>query len=221
GRAGVKEEWRGHLEELGAAIKRPLGDSTLVVDAGTRRRLRAILALQEVDHVEAHAANVSVSPEFVQALGVKGGDEADLAAAAERVATNEVVADPHLRPAAPGNVIATFLTDEDRNKARRRLARAKVGEIHDAGPQALVINLLTAADPAAALQTISSQPGLRSLEEQKLRNLFNNVARTIIGQGVVAGGAGGVGLTGQGEVVCVADTGPETGNPARRHAHRP
>src|SRR5262249_17165776 len=127
GRAGVKEEWRGHLEELGAAIKRPLGDSTLVVDAGTRRRLRAILALQEVDHVEAHAANVSVSPEFVQALGVKGGDEADLAAAAERVATNEVVADPHLRPAAPPAGLPRRATSLPHSSPTRTATRLDAG----------------------------------------------------------------------------------------------
>lgn len=58
--------------------------------------------------------------------------------------------------------------------------------------------------------------GIRSIEPYKLRQLRNNVAAGLMGaQEVIA--PSGLGLSGRGEIVGVADSGLDTGNPATIH----
>jgi serine protease AprX len=216
-RAPVRPEWVRQIEQLGASLQQPLGDSAFVVEARNSKTVDAIRALPVVEQVDVHVPDIRISPDFVAGLGATSND-ATLASAADRVASGAAPAPPPGAPSVPGNVVAIFLTEQDRDRARRRLRRARVGPIHDAGPTALVVTLSGAADPVAALEAIVAQPGLRAVEEQKVRRPHNNVARAIIGLGVVRVNPTATTLTGAGETVCVADTGLDTGDPLTLHA---
>src|SRR5262249_42432336 len=102
-------------------------------------------------------------------------------------------------------------------RARKQLSDEGLREVHDAGETGLLINVTAAKDPEKALETIAELRGLRRLEDKKMPRLHNNVARLVIGSGVVCNDAGVVGLTGKGELACVADTGLDTGNTSTIH----
>ena len=118
----------------------------------------------------------------------------------------------------PNTVVATFLTGDDCSNARKALARQRVNEVYDGGETRLVINLGGVVNPADAMAALVELPGLVRVDEKTIPKLRNNVARGVIGKGVVSSNPSGLGLTGKGELASVADTGLDTGDPKTIHA---
>ena len=86
-------------------------------------------------------------------------------------------------------------------------------------PGATILSVSFAPDTpdiAARLEQISRIHGVKLVEGQKLRQLYNNVAIGLMGgQGLSS--PTWLGLSGRGEVVAVADSGLDTGNPDTIH----
>lgn len=71
-------------------------------------------------------------------------------------------------------------------------------------------------DVAQRVEQIANLHGVKYIESYKLRQLFNNVAAVLMAAGEVISPSG-LGLSGRGEIVGVADSGLDTGNPATIH----
>lgn len=214
-KAPVRPEWMAALAGAGAEVKRPIGDSAVVVTCPTRAVLAQVQGLAQVDRVDAHVPEIQVSPEFVQALGGPS-DRKSLVQAADQLGKAGRRRKKNY-PSALGLVVATFLSNEDCGRAKKALAGKKIRGVHDAGHTQLVVNLGLGRDPEKSLEAITELPGLLRLEEKTIPKLHNNVARAVIGAGVVSSNPGGLGLTGKGEIAAVADTGLDTGDPATVH----
>ena len=71
-------------------------------------------------------------------------------------------------------------------------------------------------DIAAKVAQLAQLHGVRSVEPYVLRQLSNDVAAGLMGAQEVSAPSG-LGLSGRGEIVGVADSGLDTGNPATIH----
>jgi serine protease AprX len=195
--APVREEWLAVVEETDCKILTPIGSSTFVVRCPNKESVARLNQLGGLSFVRDYVPEVQLNPDSF------AGVNSPLAAAAT--------------PAPPGALIATYFEEEDQKRAKRSLRRKKIRNLADAGATALVIDLTASDDLRRDVQTIITQPGLRSLQEQKLNNIRNDVARLIIADRLVTANQNGLGLTGRGEIVAVADTGLDTGKVANIH----
>jgi serine protease AprX len=207
------ESLKRRLEEKGIKVLRPVGKSAVIVSADDDQAQSRIKDVDEGAQVEPYVPVFRVSEQFLKGLDVIPTDEA-IAEAHMKVATegaqNPV---PTRGLTLPGILMASFFTEEDRERAAARLMNEGVR----VGNTRLIVDLAGSEDAANALQTVAQLPGLRVLEEQKLKTPSNDVARLLIGAGVVTANPGGLSLTGEGEVVAVADTGLDTGNETTLH----
>jgi len=213
----VRPGWLKAIEKLGVEVKRPLGASAVVASSTSEKVLNKVRSHAKVERVDPYVPEIRVSPGFFQNL-VGQADEKALGRAAARLASGEVQPPSNRVLSVPNTVVATFLTEADRSNARKVLAREQIHDVYDGGETQLVINLSGVEDSGAAMSKVVDVPGLVRVEEKTIPKLRNNVARMVIGQGVVLSNPSGLGLTGKGEVASVADTGLDTGDPTTVHA---
>jgi subtilisin family serine protease len=208
--APVREEWLEDLADAGYTIQGPIGQSAVVVEARNKVTLAKLAEFPHVQQVDPHVPVVALSPGFIQNLGLEPTD-IDVNHLAERISKRRIGSTTRRDIHLPGTLIATFFSTEDTELSERRLRRQGVRGIIPGGSNRLVINLTQVKDPLDAIQKILVRPGLRRLEEKRIKRIFNDVARKTVGEGVVNGMENSLGLTGRGEIVAVADTGLDTG----------
>jgi subtilisin family serine protease len=217
-RAPVRQEWIDAVSATGCRPRAAIGSTTLVVQCPSKTSASRLRALPDVARVSDYVPQIQITPRFMQDLQVTPTAGAVADAARRRAGASEpapAVADA--APSVPGALIADFFTADDCQSAERRLRREKIRDVTRAGETRLVVNLIAHPDPAKALQTLVTLPGLRSLQERPVRSLFNDRARQVIADRVVTQNPAGLGLTGQGEIVAVADSGLDTGDPVTLH----
>jgi len=213
----VEETWKEKLQASGAIVRRPIGSSALVVSIDDDQALARIRELEEVQQVDPYTPVFRLSERFLEGLDVTPTTEA-IAEAHLRAATDpQKTASSTRNLVAPGILIASFFTPEDRERAAGVLNKQGVRVAERVGERRLLLDVGAAADVSEALKTIAEQPGLRVVEEQPIKTVSNDVARSLIGDGVISSNPGGLDLTGQDEVVAIADTGLDTGNEATLH----
>lgn len=215
-RAPVREGWISELEDAGYTVHALLGGSEVVVAVRRKAALVKLASHPEVVSVTAYVPQVEISAGFMDGL-VPAVDNED--AFAEPAAWFDEIEEGEAERGLtfPGHVWASFFSEEEAQLAQRALSRAGIRRIMQVGKKRLLIDLTGVQDPLVALQTIMARRGLRSLEEKHIYHISNDVARVIIGDRVVDGGAHSLGLTGKGEVVAVADTGLDTGEATTVH----
>jgi serine protease AprX len=208
--APVREEWLVDLADAGYTIQGPIGQSAVVVEASNKVTLAKLAQFPHVQQVDPHVPVVALSPGFIQNLGIDPA-ETDVNHLAARISNGRIESTKRRDMRLPGTLVAMFFSRQDAELSERRLRRQGVRGIMSGGSNRLVINLTQVKDPLDAIQKILVRPGLRRLEEKRIKRIFNDVARKTVGEGVVNGTENSLGLTGQGEIVAVADTGLDTG----------
>jgi serine protease AprX len=217
-RAPVRQEWIEELKATGCESVGVLGSSTFVVRCPSKTSLAKLQSLPAVARISDYVPDIQVDPQFLGGLGVQADEEA-VAQAAAKVASGEIQPRSSSNLSVPGTLVASFFTEEDMQSAKRSLRRQGIGEIREAGESRLVISLISSDDPAQAIRAIAERPGLRSLEEKKIKRMYNDMARLVVADRVVTSSApDSLGLTGQGEILAVADTGLDAGNTLTLHA---
>jgi serine protease AprX len=217
-RAPVRQQWIDELvRATGCVSLGAIGSSTIVVRCTRKTSINDLQRAPTVGRVSPYVPQIGITTEFAEGLQAQA-DEADIAEAAARLTSAETKPRPSSNLSAPGVLIAGFFTREDQQKAKRGLRRRGIRGIHEAGSKKLAINLMTNSNKMEAIQAVAALIGLRSLEEKKIKKLFNDVARIVIGDRIVTPNPDSLGLTGRGEAVAVADSGLDTGDPATIHA---
>lgn len=216
--APIRDAWKTRLEEAGAKVLHPIGRSALVIDAPSEDVLAKVRELEEVAQVDPYVPTIRLRPKLFEGLVRESevNDEA-LTAARLNAATVESSSTEEGDLAIPGRLVANFFTRADRDRADQELERYGVRIASRPGETRLILDLSEVSDPAAALEEITEQPGLRLLEEEKIMLPLNDIARSVIGAGVVSANPTGLSLTGDGEVIAIADTGLDTGDTATIH----
>lgn len=205
-RQPVREEWLDAIDAAGSQLLGFLGSNTVVVSCPNKPTLIALNGVPKVERISAYVPDIRVDPSFLAALQLPGQPAVGGPPPGVRGGT----------ATAPGQLIATFFIHDDQQLALRSFRRQGMRGIVEAGDKALIINLGNSTTPFEDLRVIATRHGLRSLEEKRIRRVYNNVARQAIGGRVVT--SPDLKLTGRGEIVAVADSGLDTGDAATIHA---
>lgn len=221
-KAPIQDIWIRRLEEVGARSLRPSGGFDLIVAVPDEQTANLIADFEEVEKVSPFFPSFNIRPQFLQNLDIDDKDidaEEKIVRARLKAASQGVKQNASSLPL-PGLLIADFLTAEDSQRAGETLQERGIKIVNRPTPTRLVLDVSGKENVIEALRDIIEQNGLQILEEKKLPRLFNDVAREIIGKGVVpstpSSGAG-LGLTGKGEIIAVADSGLDTGEKTTLH----
>ncbi len=216
----VRKAWISKLTKLGAEVIGQEGNATLVVAAPNKKVLSAIEKLDEVSSVTSHRVAVDINPDFLQNLknlSEEHNSETDLVSVAAASANSEK-GQRNLRDlAVPGALLLDFYSATDAQKALSRLKRKKVGQVTSVGKSRLLADLSSSKDVEKDALALFNNVGLRRIEQKKIKQLYNDVARIILGDGVVTDGHHNNRMTGAGEIVAIADSGIDTGNASTIH----
>ncbi len=205
------------LNSAGCRLLATIGNSTVAVRCPNKASRARVQRLEGVEKVTPFVPSILISPEFLQNVAVKA-DGAEVAGAADRLAASDVSRRSLRRATLGGLLNASFLTADDRRRARNKLRREGLRPVVEVGSTGLVINLAGTDNVVEDLHLVASLRGLKKLTEKKVRRLFNDVAREVICGPTVLPAPGGLGLTGAGEIVAVADSGLDTGDLLTVHA---
>ena len=214
----IKREWVRELSDLGATVLGSAGNSAVIAAVPNLEVLADIERLDHVQSVELHRVAIDIDPSFLDGVGAASGAAEDLSDAG---ATRDAAVDPTRNDrrdfAIPGALYLDFYDQNDAQAAFRRLHRYKIHGVAEAGPTRLSVDLSHSKDIQEDLLTLFKCPGLRKIEQKKVKQLFNDKAREVIGANVVSGNPASL-LTGTGEIVAVADSGLDTGDAQTVHA---
>ena len=197
----IKEEWLAQVRKAGGEPREPFDAFTWVVraDEKTCAKLAALACVRWVGHLP-HEGRIAGS--LLARLGAKSAGE-----------TPEL---PRTR-VMPGTYTVEFF---DRRDMKAALAEAKAlgFEVLEQDPGARVAVL---SDPKARgsvkrVRDLSAVHGVRFIRSRVLKRTTNNVAARIMGTQRAADAAA-LALDGEGEIIAVADTGLDTGDPATIH----
>ncbi len=217
-KSAVQTDWLKELGNQKASVVRALGSSSVVASVSSQAALNAVRDNDKVEQVDDHVPDIRITPEFFLGTVDSKTDDKAVGRAAARLASGAVTPTSGKSVGVPNTVIASFLTKDACANAKKILAKQKHTDVYDGGESKLIISLNEDADRKDALGKIVEIPGLLRLDEKKMLHLYNNVARGVIGQGVVSANPGGLNLTGKNEVASVADTGLDTGDPTTIHS---
>lgn len=215
----VNKELTDTMKEIGVTKLGALGDFSLAVSCSTGDIVRSILDMPEVSNISSYIPDLKkISPEFFEKLSdmpeVNRKDKNSIKSAINKISLDMKRGDVNRERdvGIPGVVMANFFKKDDRDKAKENLEREDKLDIISIGDKCFAVDLRRAG--IEGLLRIVYQPGVKSIEDMKMNKVFNNVARKIIGEGVVDSGTG---LTGKGEIIAIADTGLDTGDPDNIH----
>ena len=219
--APVRDNWLARLESMGAHVQSRLGRSRVTVKLSDPSIEHALTQEGFVAKVSSFTPRLRLTREFIESLvseEAKSAGEIAVSEVANRFARGDIQRRSPRNIALPGTVVADFQSKEDADDAAEAIIAMGVSILSRSRPTRLVLDLLSAINRADALKALIELPGLRALGEKKMKIPFNDRARDVIGVTEVAENPTGSGLTGQGEIVAVADTGLDTGNAGTIHA---
>lgn len=219
----VSDDWQQRIEAIGARVLRSLGRLEVVVAIPnpdhTAQVIEQLRNWEDVAQVTPYEPKIRVQTQYLERLGQPVTREM-IAAARLAAATAPPPPRGQSMPL-PGILIADFFTTDDRDHAAAQLESEGIRIAERPGATRLVLDLSRRSDAIALLDRIKTQTGLQSLEEKTIPTLFNNKARQLLGKQVIPSNPrpnrNGISLTGEGEIIAIADTGLDTGEPDTVH----
>lgn len=198
----IKEEWLAAITEAGGQLRAPMSGFAYVVRADDRA-LAKIAPLPYVRWVGHLPHRSRIAPKLLERAGRKPDD-----VAGELPRTRIL----------PGAYSVEFF--DGSNMRAALTAIRKLGfEVLEQDPKA---RLAVLRDPqpgrtsAKRLRDLSAVHGVRFIRERSFKRPSNDVAARFMGS-ATALSASGLGLSGDGEVIAVCDTGLDTANPQAIH----
>lgn len=214
----VREEWINLLRELGSKVIGRSGKSSLILAVPNKSVLAKIRGIDELASVAAHRPSLDLEPSFFEELIERAAADPNLASVIEtRDSEADAVRPSRRNVGVPGALILDFFTKADADRAIRRLKRHKLHYVQKIGGTRVLADLTRSKNVEEDSLMIFQSVGLRRVEQKKIKHIFNNVARQVIGRGVVTERPHNNRLSGAGEIVAVADSGLDTGDPMTVH----
>lgn len=193
----IKPAWLEAIREAGGEPRASKGDFAYVVrcDARTAAALQQLAFVRWVGHLP-HRARIADSVKH--ALERKAGETRGMLPRTRLV---------------PGQLTVEFFGEEDAKKALPSIKRLGFKVLAHDGSLVVAALSKAGAARAKAVAALSEVHGVRWIRERTFKRTCNDVATGIVGTSVaMATAAPGLGLSGAGEIVAVADTGLDTGN---------
>jgi subtilisin family serine protease len=216
----VKPEWLAQIQEHGGAPQVPIPPYSYIVGLDQPAYDWVTTGLPEIRSV------VHYSPEMRLEPGLSDAIAADPLLSRGRIlrepeARTRAAVDLSATPGAerlPSIVSVRFFEPDDLDLALPAI-REMGGQPGSYAPGDTILTVGFAPDDpelGAKLERLAHLHGVRAVEAYKLRQLYNNLAARLMGAEEVRR-PDGLGLTGRGEIVAVADSGLDTGDPNSIH----
>lgn len=216
--APIKKAWLTAMEKLGAQVLDTEGNSTVVLKVTSNKAVDAVKRHKHVARIENYRPNIQVSAAFLESLGAPLFEATQEAVDELRnsFAVNKPASAPEVASIIPGCVQAVFLNKQFAKEANEQLSNVGIDTVLPPKCNHLFATLGEVQGRETQLQHIAGSLGLKSLEHVPLYQLSNNLARDVLaGPGM---NLDSFGLTGEGEIVGVADSGLDTGNRNSLHS---
>ncbi|MEM9275230.1 MAG: S8 family serine peptidase, partial [Cyanobacteria bacterium P01_F01_bin.143] len=215
----IPKNWKELIRNTRAEVVQSIGRSEAIVYADNEKIANQIKNLGEVIDVNKHKPKIPTQFQYLQTKSEKSLTDEEkkkkIAAARLQAARNPQEYHQKVIPI-PGVLIASFFTEKDRDNAAYNLGQEGIHIANLPGKTKLTLDVNNYDNPLDTIEIIRHQIGLRSLKEKTVPTLFNNVARNLIAEKVIPSNPipndTSLGLTGEGEIVAVADSGLDTGN---------
>jgi serine protease AprX len=119
----------------------------------------------------------------------------------------------------PNKYSLMFFSEENLSQAKGALTKLGVKVLTKSNEnKRIVVDLHNAkSDPAVILSDLAQIHGVKQIEELKIPKLFNNVATSIMNASSNSNLGSNVRLSGKGEIIGIADTGIDSGDPTTVH----
>lgn len=208
----IKTEWLAEIVRHGGVLQDPEPPHGYIV-ALDDPAYEWVTQAHYVDEVRHYGAERRISPD----IEAPGADPAISRGAVRVEAAQDMRTPPHAERV-PNTFTVRFFQPADLEQALPAI-QAMGGESSASAPGGSVITV--AFDPhikdtEALVERIANLHGVRSIEPTVLRQLRNDVAAGLLGAQEVQDPSG-LGLSGRGEIVGVADSGLDTGSPDTIH----
>lgn len=205
----VRQEWKQRLTNAGAKILKPLGGFEFVVSIPDRETLSKIQQFREVDSIYPYQPTIRVNEESLENLGAEVAPE--MIVEAEQKITESYPVSSHRDNVIVGILIARFLTETDCDKAAQTLEARQIDIVDRPDIDMLIVDLLQHQNPKKAYEFLKSLSGLDTLEEETLATTLNSGPVPLLAKGPTMFEHIPNNLTGNGEIIAIADTGLDTG----------
>jgi subtilisin family serine protease len=194
----IKETWLAAVRKAGGEPRAPFSDFAYVVraDDAALARIAALSFVRWVGHLP---HQVRVDPSVFARAGRKAAD------VSPELPRTRVLA---------GAYLVEFFGSDDLSRAEAGVRKAGFRVLEkDPGGKVMVVEVAgTAAAVRKRIEALAAVHGVRSIRERSLKRTSNDVAAGIMGTSRCLS-ASGLGLSGNGECIAVADTGLDTGDP--------
>ncbi len=204
----IKKEWLTEIVQHGGRLQDPEPPHGYVV-ALDDPAYEWVTKAQYVDEVLHYGADRRISPDLTEGLGE---DPAVSRGAIRGEAARDMQTPPHVERV-PNTFTVRFFQPADLEQALPAIQKMG-GEPSVPAPGGSVVTVAfdpRTKDTQALVAQIASLHGVRSIEPTILRQLRNDVAAGLMGVQEVQDPSG-LGLSGRGEIVGVADSGLDTGS---------
>lgn len=197
----VKRSWLKEVEKTGSQLREPYGGFTYIVRANAKQ-----------------IATASELP-FVRWTGhLPHCDRISSTLRAEQESSGDAAAQLPRRQVLPGVFTTEFFTPTDLKAALPAVKRIGF-KVLDKSPKGRVIVIQSSATGnrlTKQIEALSAVHGVRKIRERTLKRTANDVAAGIMGTAATMGHPG-LGLSGKGEIIGIADTGIDSGEKASVH----
>lgn len=218
----IKDEWLQAVAEAGGTLREPLPSYAYVVEL-SEDAYETVHRLDFVRWIGYYEPSLRVSPDLRESLaepvrrgvGPQGHD----AATATRAFRGTVVAEPPVSEPLISTFTVSFFTPELLQAALPIIEAlgGNLGETPDATTHVISVSFAPGTtDLQGKVLALASIHGVKSVDQFLLRQVRNNVAVRLMHVVEVAP-PHAPGLTGKGEIVGVADTGLDSGEPDNIH----
>ncbi len=210
----VKQSWLDDIRANGGGIQSPVPPAGYIIALDEPAYNWLVSEPGYVTRVTHYSPEMRMAPELLDSieqdpLKSRGGIHADIPAA-------------DLRPSPAERVTNTFLLkffEPDALHQALPIIRQLGGIPGDVGPGSTMLTVSfepNATNVSGKVEQLAHLHGVHSVGPYVLRQLRNDIATGLMG-GKEVSNPSGLGLSGRGEIVGVADSGLDTGNPATVH----
>jgi serine protease AprX len=218
----VKSEWLAEIESHDGRPQEPVPPYGYVIglDPGSYDWLVGPAGPRYVRWAGHYGAELRVDPDLVRTLDAEAS-AGERSYPLERQRPDQAHPEPVVASRAeqmPTAFTVSFFEPEDLIRAVPRILDigGTPGTLEPGGTVTTVTFPPEAADLRGMVEQLAGMHGVRSVEAFTMRQPYNDVATRLMGAREVTDPAG-LDLRGQGEIIGVADTGLDTGDPATIH----
>jgi serine protease AprX len=220
----VKQAWLNNIKKIGGILCEPLPNSSYIIEMDEKvlGKVRSLDYVKWAGHYDpAYRISSNVLARAKAPLKVK--DPKRVLAKIDKTYT--IPASPETEklpsstrkvPVVPYKYSVTFFTKNNLQQAKTLLNKAGVKIVtYLPEDKRVIVDIQNAKkDPVEVLSKLSQIHGVKRVDDVKIRKIFNNIATGVMNANDIGNT---LGLTGNGEIIGIADTGLDSGDPSTIH----